>query len=98
MKIKDVILQGDCIEHMRRLPDNSVDAVFADPPYAETTEYLSAILNDAAFTRWCRKAVLIWEVPADRGLVPPPPTWTLEAIRIFGGAKFAFFRRTPENN
>lgn len=33
MKIKDVILQGDCIEHMRRLPDNSVDAVFADPPY-----------------------------------------------------------------
>ena len=71
------------------------DIVFADPPYAETTEFLSAILNDPAFTRWCRKAVLIWEVPADRGLVPPPETWTLEAIRNFGGAKFAFFRRTP---
>lgn len=27
------ILQGDCIEQMRRLPDGSVDAVFADPPY-----------------------------------------------------------------
>ncbi len=27
------ILTGDCIEVMRRIPDGSVDAVFADPPY-----------------------------------------------------------------
>jgi modification methylase len=27
------ILQGDCIEAMRSLPDASVDLVFADPPY-----------------------------------------------------------------
>ena len=27
------ILSGDCIEAMRSLPDNSVDCVFADPPY-----------------------------------------------------------------
>lgn len=27
------ILLGDCIEMMRRIPDGSVDAVFADPPY-----------------------------------------------------------------
>ena len=27
------ILKGDCIEHMRTLPDASVDMVFADPPY-----------------------------------------------------------------
>ncbi len=33
MTIIDTILQGDCIDHMRQLPDNSVDAVFADPPY-----------------------------------------------------------------
>ena len=73
------------------------DLVFADPPYAETTEFLTAILNDASFTRWCRKAVLIWEVPADKGLVPPPQDWNLEAIRNFGGAKFAFFRRNEQN-
>ena len=29
----DVILAGDCVEAMRRLPDASVDLVFADPPY-----------------------------------------------------------------
>ncbi|MDY7098440.1 MAG: site-specific DNA-methyltransferase [Pseudomonadota bacterium] len=27
------ILSGDCVEAMRSLPDNSIDCVFADPPY-----------------------------------------------------------------
>ena len=29
----DMILQGDCLAQLRTLPDNSVDVVFADPPY-----------------------------------------------------------------
>jgi modification methylase len=29
----NVILQGDCIAEMARLPDRSVDMIFADPPY-----------------------------------------------------------------
>ncbi len=29
----NTILAGDCIEEMKRLPDASVDLVFADPPY-----------------------------------------------------------------
>jgi modification methylase len=29
----DTILQGDCIAEMGRLPDKSVDMIFADPPY-----------------------------------------------------------------
>jgi len=29
----DSILQGDCIAEMARLPDKSVDMIFADPPY-----------------------------------------------------------------
>jgi modification methylase len=29
----DTILQGDCIAEMARLPDKSVDVIFADPPY-----------------------------------------------------------------
>lgn len=27
------ILSGDCIERLRNLPDNSIDLIFADPPY-----------------------------------------------------------------
>jgi modification methylase len=29
----DQILMGDCVAEMARLPDNSVDMIFADPPY-----------------------------------------------------------------
>ncbi len=29
----DQILEGDCIELLAGLPENSVDLVFADPPY-----------------------------------------------------------------
>jgi len=29
----NVILQGDCIEELKKLPDNSVDAIITDPPY-----------------------------------------------------------------
>jgi modification methylase len=29
----ETIIQGDCIEALKRLPDGSVDLVFADPPY-----------------------------------------------------------------
>lgn len=29
----NTIIAGDCIENLQRLPDNSVDLVFADPPY-----------------------------------------------------------------
>lgn len=30
---KGVLYQGDCLEVMRGLPDNSVDSVVTDPPY-----------------------------------------------------------------
>lgn len=29
----DQILHGDCIEIMQQLPPQSVDCIFADPPY-----------------------------------------------------------------
>src|SRR5690606_41660080 len=29
----DSILKGDCVAALERLPDHSVDLVFADPPY-----------------------------------------------------------------
>jgi DNA modification methylase len=29
----DTINQGDCIEQLKKLPDNCIDLIFADPPY-----------------------------------------------------------------
>lgn len=31
--VQNSVILGDCIEEMRRLPDASVDLIFADPPY-----------------------------------------------------------------
>lgn len=31
-------MQGDCLEHMRGMADNSVDIIFTDPPYALGSE------------------------------------------------------------
>ncbi len=30
---RDTVLEGDCIERLKELPDGSIDLVFADPPY-----------------------------------------------------------------
>nr|MCR5504987.1 hypothetical protein [Elusimicrobiaceae bacterium] len=31
--VRDVIIKGNCLEELKRLPGKSVDVVFADPPY-----------------------------------------------------------------
>ncbi|MFB6349167.1 DNA-methyltransferase [Moraxella sp. ZJ142] len=30
---KNIIIHGDCLEEMKRIPSNSIDLIFADPPY-----------------------------------------------------------------
>lgn len=32
-RLQDQVIQGDCIEVLESLPENSVDLIFADPPY-----------------------------------------------------------------
>ena len=29
----NTLIIGDCISEMRKIPDNSIDLIFADPPY-----------------------------------------------------------------
>ena len=30
------LIQGDCLEEMKSIPDGSIDAVICDPPYGTT--------------------------------------------------------------
>ena len=32
-KIKNTIITGDSIEELKKIPDQSIDLIFADPPY-----------------------------------------------------------------
>ena len=41
----NVILQGDCIEEMKKLPENSVDLVITSPPYDNLRDYHGYFFN-----------------------------------------------------
>ncbi|WP_295160059.1 site-specific DNA-methyltransferase [uncultured Brachyspira sp.] len=36
--IKNTIIKGDALEELKKIPDNSIDLIFADPPYYMQTE------------------------------------------------------------
>jgi site-specific DNA-methyltransferase (adenine-specific) len=51
------IIQGDCLEIMRQIPDNSVDVTFADPPFNLKKKYNSYYDKHEVkdYLCWCKK-------------------------------------------
>lgn len=51
------IIQGDCLEIMKNIPDNSVDVTFADPPFNLGKKYNGYRDNREfhAYLNWCRR-------------------------------------------
>lgn len=45
----NTIIKGDCIEELRKIPDNSVDLIFADPPYFMQTDGILLRNNGTKF-------------------------------------------------
>ena len=83
------ILDGDCIEAMRSIPDNSIDLVFADPPY---NLQLGGDLNrpdgsevDAVTVHWDQfdsfraydEFTKAWLIEAKRILKPDGALWVI---------------------
>jgi DNA modification methylase len=63
-----VLLQGDCREQMKTLPDDSIDAIICDPPYnlAFMGKSWDTHINNAAYQEWTRE----WATEAFRVLKP----------------------------
>jgi site-specific DNA-methyltransferase (adenine-specific) len=94
------VIQGDCLDVLRELPDGCVDAVVTDPPYGLGFDYLSyedtrANLADliAGFVPECRRItdrVFITPGQSQVGLYPAPDwmvavTWnTTGSFGAFG--------------
>ena len=80
------IIHGDCLEELKRLDDNSVDAVITDPPYGLSNTKPTQVADVlAAWVTGDTEAV-----PAKRGgfmgkdwdsFVPPPAVWE-ECMRV----------------
>ncbi len=69
----DDILHGDCVELLRELPNDSVDMVFADPPFNIGFEY-DQYHDDHAdddYIAWCRD----WMLEVLRVLKPGAAFW-----------------------
>ncbi|MBI1273083.1 MAG: site-specific DNA-methyltransferase [Alphaproteobacteria bacterium] len=85
----DKILTGDCIAHMNSLPEGSVDAVFADPPYnlqlAGDLHRPNNTLVDGVDDAWDKFADLTaydeftraWLTAARRVLKPDGALWVI---------------------
>ena len=48
----DVIYNGDCIQGLKRLPDNSVDLVVTDPPYNLKKDFANDDLSEEDFVKF----------------------------------------------
>lgn len=55
--ILNKIIQGDCLEIMRQIPDNSVDVTFADPPFNLKKKYNSYYDKHEVdeYLSWCKE-------------------------------------------
>ena len=69
-KYLNKILAGDCLEIMRGIPDASVDAVFADPPYNLQLGSKTLYRPEDQFTR-------AWLAECKRVLKPTGAMWTI---------------------
>jgi DNA modification methylase len=65
---KNVIISGDCIKGMQRLPDDIADLIIADPPYNLKKDFgaWKEIQNKDRWIPWSRQ----WLTEAKRILRP----------------------------
>ena len=58
-KFINQIIQGDCLELFKNIPDNSIDMTFADPPFNLQKKYTT--YNDnlifQEYLNWCKKLI-----------------------------------------
>lgn len=50
------LYQGDCLSFLKTVPSNSIDLVFADPPFNLNKEYKSKMddnISDISYLSWC---------------------------------------------
>jgi 16S rRNA G966 N2-methylase RsmD len=67
------------------------DIIFADPPYLDSTNPASKLLEDKDFLLWSETSLLIWELPDKGSLIGSlPETRQILDIRKYGAIRFMF--------
>ena len=74
-----LVLQGDCIEVMKKMDANSVDAIICDPPYAIAMADWDKFKSMKHFQAWCQE----WGTEAFRVLRPGGIICSFNAARTY---------------
>lgn len=90
------LFQEDCLEFLSRLPDGSIDLVFADPPFNLGKDYGKGITDERQsedYLDWCKS----WLKECSRALVPGGaifvyniPRWNIEIGHILNDLGLTF--------
>jgi 16S rRNA (guanine966-N2)-methyltransferase len=73
--------------------EKQIDIILADPPYAQSAQYLEKLTADANFAEWVGDAILIWETPDKfQFSFQDNDLWKIENRRKFAGTEFLFLR------
>ncbi len=87
LDLTDQIINGDCLEQLQEIPDNSIDFIFTDPPYNLGKKY-SGYTDDLEvkeYFNWCDK----WIAELAR-VLKPGRTLALLNIPIWSIRHFLF--------
>ena len=85
---KDKIIEGDCIEELKKLADGSVDLVFADPPYDVSTAEVQRILELLGENGWATTGTIaVLERPVAAAEIDPPRGWEALEPRRYGDTR-----------
>ena len=93
------IVCGDCIAEIAKLPAESIDLVFADPPYEKTESgecYTEKLLtNDALPQLLDAHGLLVLEKRPAEG-TPATKFWNIARARKYGATEVLFFSAVRE--
>lgn len=91
--LTDQVLEGDCLERLREIPNNSIDFVFTDPPYNLGKKYLgySDDLKIEEYFKWCDH----WIAEAAR-VLKPGRTCAILNIPLWAVRYFLFIKTALE--
>jgi len=65
------LIQGDCLEKMKQIPDESVDCIITSPPYWKGFEYEAYFNSYKQYLDWCE----VWLKECKRVLAPNGTFW-----------------------
>ena len=82
------LIQGDCLEKMKDIPDNSIDLVLTSPPYDNLRTYNG---NNALWGEHVWKAVIkdLYRITTDGGVV----VWVVQDKCVKGGESMTSFKQ-----